>query len=155
MRTKPKKRSAGVVVVRRVDGEWRFLLLRCYRYWDFPKGEVEPTEDPLETARREVTEETCLDHLDFRWGEAYTETQPYGDGKIARYYLAEAPSGTVSLPVSAELGVPELHEFRWVDEIEARSLLNARVRMVLEWGLNEIDGENHDRRESGKPRTGA
>jgi bis(5'-nucleosidyl)-tetraphosphatase len=155
MRTKPRKRSAGAVVVRRVEGEWRFLLLRCYRYWDFPKGEVEPNEDPLETARREVAEETRLVHLDFRWGEAYTETSPYGDGKVARYYLAEAPSGTVSLPVSSELGVPEHHEFRWVDAVEARSLLNDRVRRVLEWGLDEIDGENHDRREPGKPRTDA
>jgi bis(5'-nucleosidyl)-tetraphosphatase len=155
MRTKLRKRSAGVVVVRRIEGEWRFLLLRCYRYWDFPKGEVEPDEHPLETARREVAEETCLDHLDFRWGEAYTETLPYGDGKIARYYLAEAPSGTVILPVSAELGAPEHHEFRWVDAVEASSLLNDRVRRVLAWGLNEIHGENDDGREPGKPRTGA
>ena len=150
-----RKRSAGVVVVRRVEGEWLFLLLRCYRYWDFPKGEVEPTEDPLATACREVTEETGLDHLDFRWGEAYTETLPYGEGKIARYYLAESPGGTVHLPVSAELGVPEHHEFRWVGATEAKFLLNERVRKVLEWGLNEIYGESQDGRKPGEPRTGA
>ena len=58
--TRVTKRSAGVVVVRRFDGAPRCLLLRCYGYWDFPKGEVEPGEEPLQTARREVTEETGL-----------------------------------------------------------------------------------------------
>ena len=53
--------SAGVVVVRRVDDGWRVLLLRVYNYWDCPKGVVEPGEDPLATARREVREETGID----------------------------------------------------------------------------------------------
>ena len=39
--------SAGVVVVRNVQGSWLFLMLRAYRNWDFPKGLVEPGElDP-------------------------------------------------------------------------------------------------------------
>jgi len=46
--------SAGVVVVRLADDGPRYLLLRVYRYWDFPKGEVAADEDPLATARREV-----------------------------------------------------------------------------------------------------
>ena len=37
---------------------WRVLLLRVYNYWDCPKGVVEPGEDPLAAARREVREET-------------------------------------------------------------------------------------------------
>ncbi|NIR58308.1 MAG: NUDIX hydrolase, partial [Gammaproteobacteria bacterium] len=32
--------SAGVVVVRTDRDGPRYLLLRAYRYWDFPKGEV-------------------------------------------------------------------------------------------------------------------
>ena len=47
------------------DDGWRVLLLRVYNYWDCPKGVVEPGEDPLATARREVREETTLDDLDF------------------------------------------------------------------------------------------
>ncbi|MGH8579780.1 MAG: NUDIX domain-containing protein [Gammaproteobacteria bacterium] len=33
-------------------------MLRAYNYWDFPKGTVEPAEDPFEAACREVEEET-------------------------------------------------------------------------------------------------
>ena len=66
--------SAGVVVVRQEQGEWRVLLLRVYNYWDCPKGLVTPGEAPLAAAIREVREETGIDDLDFRWGEDFVET---------------------------------------------------------------------------------
>jgi bis(5'-nucleosidyl)-tetraphosphatase len=135
---KVKKRSAGVVVTRRIGGETRYLLLRCYRYWDFPKGEIESGEDPLQTARRESEEETGLTSLRFPWGEAYTETPVYATGKVARYYLAESPSGEVRLPVSPELGAPEHHEFRWASYEEARSLVNDRIGAVLDWARERV-----------------
>jgi 8-oxo-dGTP pyrophosphatase MutT (NUDIX family) len=133
-----KKRSAGVVVTRRIGGETRYLLLRCYRYWDFPKGEVEPGEEPLHAACRESEEETGLKGLCFPWGDAYTETPVYAKGKVARYYLAESPAGEVWLPVSPELGMPEHQELRWASYEEARSLLNDRVGAVLEWARQQI-----------------
>ncbi|MEA3275698.1 MAG: bis(5'-nucleosyl)-tetraphosphatase [Pseudomonadota bacterium] len=132
------KRSAGIVIVRRLDGGFCYLLLRCYGYWDFPKGEMEPGEDPMDTARREVAEETGLKDLVFRWGEAFLETPPYGKGKVARYYLAESRNGEVSLQVSPELGVPEHHEYRWVRFEEAQPLLNDRVRAILDWAQKLI-----------------
>jgi len=125
--------SAGVVVVRRWPDGWRFLLLRAWRNWDFPKGEVEAGEAPLAAARREVAEETGLLELAFRWGEGWCETAPYGRGKVARYYLAEARRGEVTLPVNPELGRPEHHEFRWIAGDAAGRLLPARLQRVLEW----------------------
>jgi bis(5'-nucleosidyl)-tetraphosphatase len=130
-----------MVVVRSAGESPRYLLLRAYRYWDFPKGEIEPGEDPLQAAVREVEEETGLTGLDLRWGEAYIETAPYARGKVARYYLAEASAGEVALPVNAELGRPEHHEFRWASAREARDLLNARVRRVLDWAAERIGAD--------------
>jgi bis(5'-nucleosidyl)-tetraphosphatase len=125
--------SAGVVIVRFHHGEPRFLLLRAYQYWDFPKGRVEPGEQPLAAAIREVEEETALTHLEFRWGEAFTVTERYGNNKTARYYLAEAGPGEVHLPVNPELGHPEHDEFRWLPYEAARALLVPRVAAVLDW----------------------
>jgi bis(5'-nucleosidyl)-tetraphosphatase len=130
--------SAGVVVVRRAAGQWRYLLLRAGSYWDFPKGMVEPGEDPLAAAIRETEEETTLTGLDFRWGRAYIETEPYGKNKIARYYLAESKTGEVNLPVSAELGHPEHDEYLWLDYEAARLLLVLRVQAVLDWARKII-----------------
>lgn len=137
MNTKPTL-SAGVVIVRRFDDQYRYLLLRAHTYWDFPKGIVEPGEDPLTAAIREVEEETTLTGLDFRWGQPFTETEPYGKNKIARYYLAESPRGKVFLPVTEELGKPEHEEFRWMEYDAARGLLVPRVLAVLDWAEKTI-----------------
>ncbi|MFM1891322.1 MAG: hypothetical protein RLZ44_399 [Pseudomonadota bacterium] len=125
--------SAGIVVVRYFTSGPHYLLLRAYRYWDFPKGLVEPGEPPLQAARREVREEAGLERLDLRWGEEYRETPPYGRGKVARYYLAECRDGEVRLGVSPELGRPEHHEYRWLAYGAARALLAERVRPILDW----------------------
>ena len=134
----PRTLSAGVVVVRYLEGEPCYLLLRAYRYWDFPKGEVAPGEKPLQAALREVREETSLENLRLRWGEACIETPPYGRNKIARYYVGESARGQVHLPVNPELGRPEHHEFRWLSREAARERLNARLRGVLDWASRRI-----------------
>jgi bis(5'-nucleosidyl)-tetraphosphatase len=131
--TSARRRSAGVVVVRRHADRWRCLLLRAYAYWDFPKGALEPDETPIAAAIREVEEETGLAGLAFRWGEAFRETEPYSGGKVARYYVAEAPAGDVALRVSPELGRPEHDEFRWVSFADAKRLLVPRVQRIAEW----------------------
>lgn len=125
--------SAGVVVLHPGPRGYRLLLLRAYRHWDFPKGLVEPGEEPFEAACREVREETGLTGLRFTWGQAYVETAPYGRGKVARYYVAETPEDRVVLGVSPVLGRPEHDEFRWVTLEQARGLLVPRVAEVLDW----------------------
>ncbi len=132
--------SAGVVVVRRADDRWRVLLLRAYNYWDCPKGVVEPGEEPLATARREVREETGIEALEFRWGEECIETPPYSKNKVARYYLAETHEAAVKLPVSDALGRPEHHEFRWLTFDEAAPLVVPRIAAVLDWARKRLGG---------------
>ena len=104
-----------MVVVRTTPEGWRFLLLRAFNHWDFPKGMVEAGEEPLAAAIREVREETLINDLEFAWGETYTETGPYSRGKVARYYLARTDTSAVTLTVIEELGRAEHNEFRWVD----------------------------------------
>jgi 8-oxo-dGTP pyrophosphatase MutT (NUDIX family) len=130
--------SAGVVLVRETNEGWRYLLLRAFTHWDFPKGMVEPGEEPLAAAIREVQEETLIEDLYFEWGHEYTETGPYSRGKVARYYVARTETSAVSLPVIAELGRPEHNEFRWVDEPGALKLVSARVVPIIEWAAAKI-----------------
>ena len=130
--------SAGIVPIRRTSDGWRMLVLRAYRNWDFPKGVVEPGEDPITAAKREATEETGLTDLEFNFGEAYRETLPYSGGKIARYYLAETAEDTVRLPISHALGRPEHHEWRWVSFEEAEDLLPPRLALILDWARETL-----------------
>jgi len=131
--------SAGVVVVRQAEEGWRFLLLRAFNHWDFPKGMVEPGEEPLEAAVREVREESMIDDLDFAWGHASTRTGPYSRGKVACYYIAVTRTEAVTLPVNPELGRAEHSEFRWVDFDEAMALVSPRVKPVLRWAARMMD----------------
>jgi len=131
--------SAGVVVVRPSEEGWRFLLLRAFNHWDFPKGMVESGEEPLEAALREVKEESLIDDLEFAWGESSTRTGPYSRGKVACYYVAVTRTVEVTLPVNPELGRPEHSEFRWVDFDEAMQLVSPRVRPVLHWAAQVMN----------------
>jgi len=131
--------SAGVVVVRQTAQGWRFLLLRAFNHWDFPKGMVETGEEPLAAAVREVHEESLIQDLEFVWGESSTRTGPYSRGKVACYFIAVTRTADVTLPVNPELGRPEHSEFRWVDYDEAVSLVSPRVRPVLNWAAQVMN----------------
>ena len=61
------KKSAGVLLFRRTGGAIEVLLVhpggpfwakKDDHVWSIPKGEFEDSEDPLDAARREFTEET-------------------------------------------------------------------------------------------------
>jgi 8-oxo-dGTP pyrophosphatase MutT (NUDIX family) len=130
--------SAGVVVVRRVGDDWRFLLLRAFNHWDFPKGMVEAGEEPLDAAVREVREESLIEDLDFVWGGDSTQTGPYSGGKVARYYLASTRQVEITLPFNPEIGRAEHSEYRWVDYDQAMDLVSPRVKPVLKWAAQAL-----------------
>ena len=130
--------SAGVVVVRVLKGSWRYLMLRAYRNWDFPKGIVESGEQPLQAAIREVKEETLIDSLQFRWGEVYRETAPYSHKKVARYYVAQTSMEAVTLPVRPELGRAEHNEWRWVTFEQGLALCSPRLDPIIRWASETI-----------------
>jgi bis(5'-nucleosidyl)-tetraphosphatase len=106
---------------------------------------VEPGEQPLDAAVREVTEETTLVNLAFDWGQDYMDTGPYNKGKISRYYVARSIDTLVHLPINPELGFPEHQEARWVGFETALDMVSPRLKPVIHWARNIIAA----------PRTGA
>jgi 8-oxo-dGTP pyrophosphatase MutT (NUDIX family) len=93
--------SAGVIL-RRHTSRWEYLLLDYGTHWDFPKGHIEPGEEPQATARRELEEETGI--TDARLIPGFTHSMRYfyrkaGEGitKVVIYFLAETSSGQVTL----------------------------------------------------------
>jgi 8-oxo-dGTP pyrophosphatase MutT (NUDIX family) len=119
----------------------QYLLLRAYRNWDFPKGLVEPGEQPLDAAVREVREETTLKNLAFDWGTGFIDTGPYNKGKISRYYIARSDETRVHLPINPELGFPEHQEARWVRFDTALSMVSPRLVPVMHWANAAIGAQ--------------
>jgi len=103
----PVEKSAGAVIFRKENDKPFFLLLHYPSsakapkdYWDFPKGHIEKGENEIETARREVEEETGLKDIEFI--EGFKETIKYFfkfEGKnilkFVTFYLAETKTKNV------------------------------------------------------------
>jgi 8-oxo-dGTP diphosphatase len=103
MRTR-SERSAGGVVYRR-EGEGLEVALAARRTrrgelaWGLAKGQIEPEEDPAETALREVQEETGLEaEIEDDLGEISYFFVWEGERvrKSVRFYLMRATGGDVS-----------------------------------------------------------
>jgi 8-oxo-dGTP pyrophosphatase MutT (NUDIX family) len=138
--------SAGGVVVRKRGGEWwmavieppteaataamgrgRHAVGRSRRVLGLPKGLVDPGEKPLETALREVYEETGVtaDAVAKLGDSKYVYTRAWGDGarvfKIVSFYLMRYRSGRIN-DITPEMRI-EVARARWVRLEDAPALL--------------------------------
>ena len=131
--------SAGVVVIRNEASKWLFLILRCYRNWDFPKGGLNNGESFIDAAIRETEEETSIKDLNFNWGDTYCDTTIYANRKVARYFIAQTEQSLIALPINPALGKAEHDEYKWASIEEARNILPPRLQPILEWAFERIN----------------
>jgi 8-oxo-dGTP pyrophosphatase MutT (NUDIX family) len=105
----------------------RHSVGRRRRVLTLPKGLVDPGEKPLETAIREVYEETGVTaDLVTKLGDSkYVYTRAWGDGqrvfKIVSFYLMRYRSGRIN-DIAPEMRI-EVARARWVRLEEAPTLL--------------------------------
>ena len=72
------------------------------QYWDLPKGHIEKGEDEIETARREVEEETGLKDIEFiegfkEWMKYFFKWKGKNILKFVTFYLAETKTKDVKV----------------------------------------------------------
>jgi len=120
--------SAGGVLVRRLQGEWRMAAIRPGGkrpgVWALPKGLIGPGEKPEQTALREVAEETGIEARslgklgDVRYVYTWAGQRIF---KVVSFYLLRYSSGRLGdiPPEHAH----EVAEARWLPLDEAPSLL--------------------------------
>ena len=104
------EKSCGAVVFIGNGNRRQFLLIENRRHnWGFPKGHIEPGEDEMDTAAREIYEETGL-RPSFITGFRETVSYYVKDAirKTAVYFVAETSSDNVKIPAS------EISSYRFV-----------------------------------------
>jgi 8-oxo-dGTP pyrophosphatase MutT (NUDIX family) len=149
-----REMSAGVVLVRRMQGRTWFAAVRPQGkpegVWALPKGLIGPGEQPAETALREGFEETGVDGRvgsklgDIRYVYTWKGERVF---KIVSFYVAHAGRGKIGrLPAGMEI---EVAEARWLPLDDASRLLAYRgeremaekAREVLAAGLDSGDAK--------------
>ena len=156
----PRKQAAGLLIFRRVVGALEVLLVhpggplwarKDEGAWSIPKGEVEPDEDALAAARREVEEETGA-----RPSGTFIALSPVRQtgGKIVHVWAIESDFDPASLksnlfemewpPKSGNRrSFPEVDRAAWFDlETAGRKILpsQAVVLQHLQERLTETGG---------------
>lgn len=112
--------SCGIVPMRQAeDGSVQFLLVKHNAgHWAFPKGHPEKNETNVQTATRELAEETGLTRVEIRndvpFDEQYLVVKSSGKRvlKTVRYFLGDVPIAH-SQPVADPSEIAEAH---WLDE---------------------------------------
>jgi 8-oxo-dGTP pyrophosphatase MutT (NUDIX family) len=120
-RSKPGSKSGSKGEILRHSVAWRKRVLAL------PKGLVDPGEKPLETAIREVYEETGVvaDPVTKLGDSKYVYTRVWGDGKrvfkIVSFYLMRYRSGRIN-DIAPAMRI-EVARARWVRLEDAAKLL--------------------------------
>lgn len=111
----------GIIPLKWVDEEWHVLLIKHVKgnYWAFPKGHGEGKEEPLESATRELLEETGLNIVKLLSSESLCEHYNFvarGEQihKSVTYFIAEV-EGVLSLQKD------EIIDAKWVPLVAAES----------------------------------
>ncbi|MDO4926392.1 MAG: NUDIX domain-containing protein [Turicibacter sp.] len=116
-----KETSCGAIIYRKRNAELEFLLIKSKgpsAFWGFPKGHMEPHETEIQTALREVFEETQLTvNLDPNFKVSENYRLPNGNSKEVIYFLGTALEDVVSIQTD------ELSDYEWRSYKAARSLL--------------------------------
>ena len=123
--------SAGGVVVRRMRGRWWMAAVRPRRddhrpeVWALPKGLIDEGERGVETAVREVFEETGLRAVvdrklgDVRYVYTWNGERVF---KVVSFFLLRSTGGRIgALPPGMEI---EVAEARWVPLDDAPRVLS-------------------------------
>lgn len=156
----PKEKSVGAVVSTIQEGEPKYLLLYYPKtpraksgYWDLPKGHVEQGEQELDTARREVEEETGLKDVVF--ADGFRQTIRYffrAEGKTVFKTVAfyVATTETIKIRVSHE------HTgYVWVPYAEAiKHVKYQNAKEVLKKAHHFLSGKGVQRRKENSKRRG-
>jgi len=113
------EKSCGAIIIKIEGAKIYTLLIQMWGgHWSFPKGHVENNETEIETAKREIKEETNLDVvLDTRFREVSTYSPKINVIKDVVFFIGIAKCDNVINQAS------EVKDSKWVEITDALNLV--------------------------------
>lgn len=118
--------SFGIIPLQREEYSWKVLLIlhKGGRHWAFPKGRSNPGETALESAQRELQEETGLEVENLLQNEPLTEKYEFWrKGEIVVKTVQYFPALVKGV---LRLQPEEIQDAKWVPLKEATAHLTFR-----------------------------
>ncbi|MCL2086300.1 MAG: NUDIX domain-containing protein [Oscillospiraceae bacterium] len=122
------EKSCGAIIYRKYHGNTEILLIKHIKsgYWSFPKGHIEPGETELETAKREIREETGLEvFIDTGFRETVTYSPRRDTSKTVVYFVGRAKTNDIRLQEE------EIGDIKWVEIGQAQQYLTYENDKVI------------------------
>ena len=136
--------ALGIIVFRRGKGSIKYLILKHGKgHWSFPKGHADDGENKLETAKRELKEETGISDIKLiskkvAVKEKYSFKNRKGEKvlKVVEYFIAETETS------KAKVDGKEIIDYKWIRAEEgntqitygeSRNLLAAADKLVRKY----------------------
>lgn len=130
------EKSCGAIIVRKNNDVFETLLIKMVKgHWSFPKGHVENDETEVETALREIKEETNLDVIiDTRFREITTYSPCPGVLKDVIFFIAMAKTNDVVVQEA------EVESAMWVELNEAIDIVTFECdRQILKKAIKYVE----------------
>ena len=132
--------SFGIVPFKNENGVWKVLLIlhREGNHWGFPKGKANPQETALESATRELKEETGLDVVEVLRPNPLIEQYQFRRKrqiiiKTVQYFPARVDG-------ILQLQEEEIRDARWLTIPEAMEQLSFKeARHILQVFLKHLN----------------
>ena len=120
-----KEASFGVIPIWKNNGINRFLLVQSQQTgeWTFPKGHSEENETEIQSALRELLEETGIKNIELADDVSYIDRYSFGkDGqkidKIVKFFVGRVTNPKVTIQEK------EIANFKWVTYEEALMVIS-------------------------------
>lgn len=143
-----KDQSYGVVPVFKNGDDFQFLLIHhAGGHWAFPKGHSIGDETPVETAQRELFEETgvknckILENISFEERYSFENEDKLYD-KVVTYFLGFVPDKETTTPSDFKKEIPDI---KWVGYEDGLNFLTyATAKEILRKAYDLLKHQKDD-----------
>lgn len=140
-------RSAGIILIKMIQGNPHLLGLRAYNSYDLPKGHVEEGESDLDAAVRETSEEAGITDFSFEWGHETVKLMNRGRRKKEVTLFIASTDQDATIRKNPETGQYEHHGSKWLSFDEAEKSLHPYLRPAASWARTRVSSSQEAIRE--------